>query len=564
MKRKLKYFNIFLLLFFSTVTCYPQSIKYAESKNGMVVSTEELATKVGVQILKKGGNAIDAAVAVGFALAVTYPTAGNIGGGGFMIAHMNDGKNIAIDFRETAPGRAVRDMYLDSLGNFIQKKSLEGGLAVGVPGTVAGLLYALDKYGTKPIDELIQPAINLAEMGFPLSKSNAKSFNDYKNNFNKFASTKEIFVKDLPFKEGDIFYQKELAKTLETIKNKGRAGFYSGEISEKIVKSINENGGLFSINDLQNYEVKERNIIHGNFNGFEIISMPPPSSGGITLVQILNMFEHTNFDKSNLDSSDYYHTLIEILKLVYADRAEHLGDPDFVSIPIQKLISKEYSKSQFDKISKIATPSFEIKSFVNDSFKESEETTHYSIYDQYGNAVSVTYTLNGGYGSKLIADGTGILLNNEMDDFSSKPGTPNQFGLVGSEANSIQPKKRMLSSMTPTIILKDSKPYLIVGSPGGSTIITVVAQVILNALYFNSNLSDAVNNPRIHHQWLPDHLDIEKERFSDEILNQLESMGHKIGKTRLLGLVEAIMIDQKNNIIYGVSDKRGSGHAEGH
>jgi gamma-glutamyltranspeptidase/glutathione hydrolase len=530
----------------------------------MVVSAEEIATKVGVQILKKGGNAIDAAVAVGFALAVTYPNAGNIGGGGFLVAHLSNGKNIAIDFRETAPKLSSRDMYLDSAGNFIQAKSLEGGLSVGVPGTVAGLLHVLKKYGTKNIEQIIQPAINLAEMGFPLSKSNSKSLNDYRKDFKKFSSTKKIFIKEKPFEEGDIFYQKELATSLKKIKILGENGFYSGDVAENIVKSINENGGIFSLEDLKNYEVKERNVIKCNFKDYEVISMPPPSSGGIALTQILNMFELTMFQNSNLDSITYYHTLIEVLKLVYADRASHLGDPDFINIPMRKLISKEYAKSQFGRIKDNATPSHDITTFIYNPDSESEETTHYSVYDQFGNAVSVTYTLNGGYGSKLVAEGTGILLNNEMDDFSAKPGTPNQFGLIGSEANSIQPKKRMLSSMTPTIVLKNEKPFLIVGSPGGSTIITVVAQVLLNALYFNSNLNDAVNKPRIHHQWFPDQFDIEKEQLSDFVLKELERKGNKIGKTRLLGLVEAILIDNENNIIYAVSDKRGNGHAEGH
>lgn len=564
MKPKLNYFNLSFFILFLITYSNAQPLKYNESINGMVVSAEEIATKVGVQILKKGGNAIDAAVAVGFALAVTYPNAGNIGGGGFLVAHLSNGKNIAIDFRETAPKLSSRDMYLDSAGNFIQAKSLEGGLSVGVPGTVAGLLHVLKKYGTKNIEQIIQPAINLAEMGFPLSKSNSKSLNDYRKDFKKFSSTKKIFIKEKPFEEGDIFYQKELATSLKKIKILGENGFYSGDVAENIVKSINENGGIFSLEDLKNYEVKERNVIKCNFKDYEVISMPPPSSGGIALTQILNMFELTMFQNSNLDSITYYHTLIEVLKLVYADRASHLGDPDFINIPMRKLISKEYAKSQFGRIKDNATPSHDITTFIYNPDSESEETTHYSVYDQFGNAVSVTYTLNGGYGSKLVAEGTGILLNNEMDDFSAKPGTPNQFGLIGSEANSIQPKKRMLSSMTPTIVLKNEKPFLIVGSPGGSTIITVVAQVLLNALYFNSNLNDAVNKPRIHHQWFPDQFDIEKEQLSDFVLKELERKGNKIGKTRLLGLVEAILIDNENNIIYAVSDKRGNGHAEGH
>ncbi|MBX2977596.1 MAG: gamma-glutamyltransferase [Ignavibacteriaceae bacterium] len=564
MRQKSSYSNkIFLLVLFFLIagTIHSQPQKVCVASKAMVVSAEELATKVGVQILKKGGNAIDAAVAVGFALAVTYPTAGNIGGGGFLVAHLGDGRNISIDFRETAPKKSFRNMYLDSSGNFVQEKSLLGGLAVGVPGTVAGLILALEKYGSMSLTQVIQPAINLAEYGFPLSVSNAKMFNENRKYFQKFESSSKLFVKENEFKEGDIFYQKDLAKTLNNIQELGIKGFYEGEVAQKLVKCINQNGGIFQLEDLTAYKAIERDIIKGNFLDYEIISMPPPSSGGIALVQILNMMELIHEKNPNLDELEYYHSLIEVLKLVYAERAAHLGDPDFIDIPTEKLISKMYAKYQSNRITNQATPSKEIQSKLKDFF-ESEETTHYSVLDEFGNAVSVTYTLNSGFGSKLIAEGTGVLLNNEMDDFSAKPGVPNQFGLVGSEANSIEPHKRMLSSMTPTIVLKENKPYLIVGTPGGSTIITVVAQVILNKLLLKEDIETSVFKPRVHHQWLPDQIDIETDSISEELSSKLVERGHKIGRKRLLGLVEAILIEDGK--IIGVSDKRGSGHAEGY
>lgn len=564
MKLKSSYSKkVFLFILFIVISnsIHPQPQKVCVASKAMVVSAEELATKVGVQILKKGGNAIDAAVAVGFALAVTYPTAGNIGGGGFLVAHLENGRNISIDFRETAPKKSFRNMYLDSSGNFIQEKSLLGGLAVGVPGTVAGLILALDKYGSMSLEQVIQPAINLAEYGFPLSVSNAKMFNENRRYFQKFESSSKLFIKENEFKEGDIFYQKDLAQTLNNIQEQGIKGFYEGEVAQKLVKSINQNGGIFQLEDLTAYKAIERDIIKGKFLDYEIISMPPPSSGGIALVQILNMMELIHEKNPNLDQLEYYHSLIEVLRLVYADRATHLGDPDFINIPVEKLISKMYAKYQSDRITNQATPSREIQSKLKDFF-ESEETTHYSVLDEFGNAVSVTYTLNSGFGAKLIADGTGILLNNEMDDFSAKPGVPNQFGLVGSEANAIEPNKRMLSSMTPTIVLKENKPYLIVGTPGGSTIITVVAQVILNKLLLKEDIETSVFKPRVHHQWLPDQIDIESDSFSEELSSQLVERGHKIGRKRLLGLVEAILIEDGG--ITGVSDLRGSGHAEGY
>lgn len=566
MIQKLSCFNsaiIAFLIFVIPLTAQPQ--KSFQAKNGMVVAAEEIAAKVGLQILKKGGNSVDAAAAIGFALAVTYPVAGNIGGGGFLIAHLNEGKNIAIDFREKAPLASKSDMYLDSLGNFIQEKSLIGGLAVGVPGTVAGLLYALEKYGTKSIEEIIQPAINLAEYGFPLSHSNAESLNSYKKSFIKFESTKKLFTKHgSDYEAGEILIQKDLAKSLERIKVNGVKGFYEGYTADKIVESVTMHEGIITHQDLLNYKPVERDVIKGKFKGYDIISMPPPSSGGVALIQMLNILENFSFTTEDFGSSRYLHTLIESMKFAYVDRAFHLGDPDYYNVPVNKLISKDYAKELAQMISDNAIPSSAIKSGVMNSTNESEQTTHYSVYDKYGNAVSVTYTLNSGYGSKLVADGTGIFLNNEMDDLSAKPNTPNQFGLVGSAANAIEPGKRMLSSMTPTIVLKNGKPFIIVGSPGGSTIITVVLQVILNSLVFQMNLEDAVNAPRIHHQWLPDLVIIEKYGTPNDVLENLKAKGFQFGSYRKLGLVEAILIDQDSNVLFGVSDKRGFGSAEGY
>ncbi|MBA4250242.1 MAG: gamma-glutamyltransferase [Chlorobiaceae bacterium] len=562
------------LIFFSLILfsnfIYSQNLLFAEprnpirAKNGMVVSANELASKVGIQILKRGGNAIDAAVAVGFALAVTYPVAGNIGGGGFMIIHTKDGKSIAIDFREVAPAAATRNMFLDSDGNFLPDLSQVGIKSAGVPGSVSGLLYALKKYGTMKIEDVIQPAINMAEIGFPLPYSTANSIKYTLDDFSQFPSSMKIFSKNgEAYQEGEIFKQPDLAFVLNEIKNFGVDGFYKGKVAELIVDQQNKMGGLITLDDLANYKTIEREVVRGSYNNFEIISMPPSSSGGVALIQLLNILENFSFKENEWGSSNYIHTLVEAMKYVYADRAVHLGDSDFYNVPIDWLTSKAYAKKIADKIKNSATPSDSIFAGSPDSF-EGENTTHYSVYDKDGNAVSVTTTINSGYGSKLVVEGAGFLLNNEMDDFSSKPNTPNQFGLIGSEANSIEPGKRMLSSMTPTIVLHNEKPFLILGSPGGSTIITVVLQVILNIIEFNMDIEQAVYSPRIHHQWKPDKLYFEKFGLSKDVIENLKSMGHIIGNERVLGIVEAIMIDQKNKIIFGVTDKRGAGKVEGY
>ena len=561
-----KTFLVFCFLFFvSAISVRADAPDPVRCKNGMVVSASNLASKVGLQILKKGGNAVDAAVAVGFALAVTYPSAGNIGGGGFMVIHLKDGKNITIDYREKAPINSTSKMYFDEKGNVDTNKLQEGILSSGVPGSVAGLIYALEKYGTMKLSEVIQPAINLAEIGFPLEYRLAQSFNSYFDYFKKYESTFKIFSKNsLPYLEGDIFKQPDLAFTLKQIKENGRDGFYKGKVAELIVQQCKKLGGIITLEDLEMYQPVERQAITGSYKDFEIVSMGPPSAGGIGLVQLLNVLENFNFSKSEWGSSKYIHSLVEAMKYVYADRSVHLGDEDFYSVPKNWLISKQYSKEILGKISDKAIPSEEIYAGNPKLYKESEETTHYSVYDGQGNAVSTTTTINSGYGSKVVVDGAGFLLNNEMDDFSVQPGFANQFGLIGSKANSIEPGKRMLSSMTPTIVLKDGFPYLILGSPGGSTILTVVLQVVLNCIDFKMDIQEAINQPRFHHQWLPDRIDYEEFGMTTDIKENLEKRGHKIGQVKSLGRVEGILIDKENNIIFGATDPRGFGSAEGY
>ena len=538
----------------------------------MVVSTSSYASKVGIEILKKGGNAIDAAVAVGFALAVTYPSAGNIGGGGFMVIHLADGKNTTIDFREKAPLAADQEMYLDETGEFSPQLSQEGTTSAGVPGSVAGLIYTLGKYGTLPLTEVIQPAIDLAKNGWKLEERDARYFKNNLEEFQKYPASLKVFSNNGElYEEGDLFIQNDLAWTLEQIKENGRDGFYTGKVAELLVEQVNSLGGCITLEDLELYQPLEREPITGRYRGYDVVSMPPPSSGGIALIELLNILENYDLKKDGWGSSKYINHLVEAMKYVYADRTYHLGDEDFYPVPKQKLISKVYAKTIFNKIENSknkAVPSGEIKSLDISLNQESTETTHYSVHDSFGNAVSTTTTINSAFGSKIVVEGAGFLLNNEMDDFSGQPGKPNQYGLLGSEANSIQPEKRMLSSMTPTIILKYDKPYIIIGSPGGSTIITSVLQVILNCIDFDMNIAEAIEKQRIHHQWYPDSIYYEQEALSDEVKTELAAMGYAFvdegAQTRILGITEGIMIDQANNLIYGAADPRGGGLAVGY
>jgi len=560
--KSIKYF-VFLFLFSNIIL--PKSQDPVRGKNGMVVSASKLATQVGIDILKRGGNAVDAAVAVGFALAVTYPSAGNIGGGGFMVIHLKDGHNTTIDYREKAPFSAKENLYLDSLGVYDPNLSQFGVTSSGVPGSVAGLIYALEKYGTLPLKEVIQPAIDLAENGFELEFNLAKSFEYELDYFSQYISSKKIFTKDgSPFQEGDKFIQKDLSNTLKSIRDYSNKGFYEGNIAKLIVDQIKSDGGYITLEDLQSYKPIERNPIQTNYRGYEVITIGPPSAGGISLLQLLNILENNNFSTDEWGSSEYIHKLVESMKYVFTDRSKHIGDPDYYNVPVDWMLSKKYAKTIFVKIGETAIPSENIFPGEVSSNYESEETTHYSIIDKYGNAVSTTTTINSSFGSKIVVEGAGFLLNNEMDDFSSKPGVPNQFGLIGSEANKIESGKRMLSSMTPTIILKDNNPYMIVGSPGGSTISTVVLQVVLNVLDFGMDIQQAIDMPRIHHQWFPDKLQYEKFGLSKDVLTSLKNKGQIIGEERILGRVEGIVVDFNNKIFYGATDPRGYGAALGY
>lgn len=508
-------------------------------KNGMVVSAHPAASKVGLDILKKGGNAVDAAVAVQFALAVVYPGAGNLGGGGFLVYRSAGGELATLDFREKAPEKASRDMYLDTAGNAIPEKSLFGHLAAGVPGSVDGMVKAHEKFGKLKWADLIQPAINLAKNGFPVTEKQAGELNELQGSFRKYNPGKNYFIKE-NFKGGDIWIQEDLAKTLELIRDQGREGFYSGEVADYIIAEMAAGGGLISKEDLKNYQAQWREPLIGKYKDYKIITMPPVSSGGIALLQLLNSVEAFPLKRFGHNSDSAMQVMIEAERRVYADRATHLGDPDFYKVPQNQLIDPAYSKMRMSSFNwDKATPSTEIK--AGEFPKESEETTHFSIVDREGNAVSLTTTLNGGYGSLVFVKGAGFLLNNEMDDFSVKPGAPNMYGLLGGEANSIVPGKRMLSSMTPTILEKEGDLFMIVGTPGGSTIITSVFQTILNVIEFDMNMQTAVNAKRFHHQWMPDEVVVEKGGPDSLTRKKLENKAYKFRERKAIGRVDAIL-----------------------
>jgi|TARA_A100001037_G_scaffold44010_3_gene35057 gamma-glutamyltranspeptidase/glutathione hydrolase len=561
--------KLFFILCFLLITCSKRSPVHGQ--NGMVVSTSQQASQVGIDILDKGGNAVDAAVAVGFTLAVTSSSNGNIGGGGFMVARLNDETTFTLDYREMAPQAAFKDMYLDSVGNVIKGKSTRTHFASGVPGSVDGLLKAWSDYGSGniSINQLIGPAIKYAEQGFKLSKYEAKRFNNRKSFLSKHPETKRIFTRmDRKWKAGDIFYQKDLAETLKRIVEKGRDGFYLGKTAELIVSEMDNVGGWITLEDLKNYSSKYREPIYGQFNDFKIISMGPPSSGGILLVLMLNMIDEifksnaNDLDNLKFNSRDYVHLITEVERRAYADRATHLGDDDFWDVPTSMLLSKKYAQKRVKDIDLSQASLSKVIKAGNSKGNESEETTHYSVVDKDGSAVSVTTTINSGYGSGITVTGAGFILNNEMDDFSSKPGVPNMFGLLGNEANAIQPSKRPLSSMTPSIILKDNKPFLILGTPGGSTIITTVLQNFLNVTLHDMTIKEAVDAPRFHSQWMPDLIEYEKNSLSKKIIKQLEEMGHNLKLRGNIGEANGIMIDE--NGFWGGADKRGENTAVGY
>lgn len=560
-----------LLLLLILLIAVPSSLpsasrKPVKAKNGMVVSADPLATQAGVQILKQGGNAVDAAVAVGFALAVTYPAAGNIGGGGFMNIRFADGRAFAIDYREKAPGKAHRDMFLDASGTFLDSLSTVGHLACGVPGAVAGMLTGLEKFGTMDRKTVIGPAYELARKGFPLLPELAEDLNSERRTFLRFPGSAKYFVsRDSAYREGEVWTQKDLAKTLKRIIDRGRDGFYAGETADLIVAEMKRGGGLISHEDLKNYDAVVREPLRGTYRGYEIIAQPPVSSGGIALLQLLNILEGYDLRSSGHNSAATLHRYIEAMRRVYADRAEHLGDPAFYDVPAAGLISKEYAAQRRATIDTANASSSAEVSHGAPPRRESEQTTHYSVVDRWGNCVSVTTTINGGFGNSVAVDGAGFLLNNEMDDFSAKPGVPNMFGAVGNIANEIQPNKRMLSSMTPTIVLKEGKPFMVIGTPGGTTIITTVMQVICNVVDFDMNIQQAIDAPRIHHQWTPDVTYYEKRGLSFDTIEKLKAMGHRLQERRgTSGLAEGIVIDSARGVYNGATDPRGYGLAAGY
>ena len=535
--------------------------KGAEAANGAVVSAHPLASMAGVEMLKKGGNAVDAAIATQWALAVVYPGAGNIGGGGFMVAQLKSGKRLALDYREAAPGAAHRDIYLDEKGNAIASKSLNGHLAAGVPGTVAGL-FASHQYAKLPMSVLIQPAIDLAEKGFAITEREAGSLNRYKDDFVKYNTRPTAFVKSVKWKAGDTLMQKELAKTLKRIQGNGSKGFYEGETAKLIVEEMQRGGGIISYSDLKNYDAKFREPMTFTYRGFEIIGMPMPSSGGLLLNQMLKMIEPFDLGKMGFQTAASVQLMTEVERRAYADRARYMGDADFYKVPTDYLRSDAYLKRRMaDYKPNIAGSSTLTKEGVIPGY-ESEETTHLSVIDKEGNAVSVTTTLNGGYGSRTVVGGAGFLLNNEMDDFSAKPGSPNMFGAVGGKANAIEPGKRMLSSMAPTIVLQNGKPFLVVGTPGGTTIPTSVFQNIVNIIDFGLSTEDAVNKPKFHHQWLPDRLDLEIG-FNENVKSALEKMGYKIHMRGEYSRSEVIKV-LPDGKFEAVADRRGDDSAAGY
>ena len=535
------------------------------TKHGMVVSAHRLASEVGVEIMKRGGNAIEAAVAVGFALAVVFPEAGNIGGGGFMLIRMHDEKAVTVDFREKAPKKATRTMYLDSAG-IVTDKSVDGHLSVGVPGTVAGLLKALDEFGTMKLHDVIEPSIQLAEHGFVVDDRLAESFEDYKDILLQYPSTVQTFTRGGQlFKEGDTLRQPDLAATLRRIQEEGVDGFYQGTTARLIVEEMRRGGGLITEDDLNDYEAVVRQPLKGSYRGYEILAVPTPSSGGLCLLQLLNIVEGYDLASMGFHSSRSVHVMAEAMKRVYADRAEFMGDPDFVDVPVNMLISKEYAQMRRNEIDTLTATQSSLVHHGGIKLKEGEHTTHYCVVDREGNVVSTTYTLNDLFGSKVVVGGAGFFLNDEMDDFSSKPGVPNIYGLLGSEANAIEPEKRMLSSMCPTIVLKEGKPIIVLGARGGSRIITTVFQTIVNVIDFGMNIQDAIDFPRFHHQWLPDTLIYEQFAFSTDVVYNLQAIGHNPReKQSATGQLEALYIDYEKGFIFGAPDLREGGVAVGY
>ena len=558
MKIRFLYYLPFLLFLFSCIN--KDKNEGLIAKNGMVVSAREEASKIGIEILKLGGNAFDAMIATDLALAVSYQSAGNIGGGGFMVYRMANGETGALDYREKAPLTASKDMYLDDNGNIIKGMSVAGGMSVGVPGTIAGIFEVHKKFGSLPIEQLFQPAINLANDGIVVTKKQSNRIKSHQNYFKLVNNEPILFLNEI--KTGDTLKFPNLANTLTRIMDNGRDEFYKGRTANTLVDFINKNNGIISLKDMELYEAIWRDPIEFKYDNLKIISMSPPSSGGICLEQIMKMIEPYEIDKMGHNSLEYFKILVEAEKRSFADRAYFLGDPDFVDIPKDQIVDTNYLSERMSNFSfNSPTPSSEI-SYGEIEILESDETTHYSIVDQFGNAIAVTTTLNGTYGSQLYCSELGFFLNNEMDDFSSKPGSPNMYGLIGGSANKIEPQKRMLSSMTPTIVEKDNNLFMTLGSPGGSRIITSVLQTILNVHEFNMTMNEAVNSPRFHHQWMPDTIKIESNSFESKLIKELSSYGYNIGYKNPIGIVDGILV-KSNGILEAGADKRGDDTAVG-
>ncbi len=553
---------ILLSLLLSAVSAPPlAAFLPVAAKGAMVVTSEPFASEAGVQILKQGGNAVDAAVAVGFALAVTHPFAGNIGGGGFMVIHLANGRNTVIDYREEAPEKATRDMYLDGQGAIIPKASTVGSLSVGVPGTVAGLAMAESEYGKLGLRTVLEPAIKLALDGFPVSHALSESLRHYSPLLSRFDQSRRIYLRNGNYyRAGEIFKQPELAATLELIAQQGPGAFYDGIIARKIVATMKQYDGLITLADLRNYRAIERKPLTGHFRGNEIVTVPPPSSGGVALIEMLNILEPLNLGPP--DAYHSIHLMTEAMRRAYADRSRYLGDTDFVSVPVAGLLSKAYAANLRAAI--LASPPDSPIDAGNPMPFEGPDTTHFSIVDAAGDAVSNTYTLNGGYGSGITVKGAGFLLNNEMDDFTSKPGSPNMYGLIQSEANAIAPHKRPLSCMTPTIVLRHGTVRMVVGSPGGSTIMNTVLEVMLNVLVYKMDVLHAVTAPRFHDQWKPNALFLERGRFSADTIARLRQAGYTLRFLKSMGECEAITVNPKTGWRFGAADPRGSGEAVGY
>lgn len=574
MLRKILYFIVFVLFLSACKTTQKSQVslyninpyqyngsKKVVAENGAVVSAHPLASKVGVEILKQGGNAVDAAIATQLALAVVYPNAGNIGGGGFFVAKLSNGEAVAIDYREMAPAKAHRDMYLDADGNARTDKSQLGHLSSGVPGTVAGL-FESHKYGKLPFTKLIEPAIELAEKGFCISASEARALNNLQDDLKKYNSIMPVFVKNEKWNTGDTLVQKDLANTLKRIKQNGAAGFYEGETAKLVAEEMKRGGGIITEEDLKNYKAKPRIPHSFTYKGYKIVGMPMPSSGGLLLHQMMKMIEDRNISSMGFHSVQAVQLMTEAERRAFADRGEYMGDADFYKVPVDMLTNEVYLQERMKSYDpQKATPSSSIGAGKL-SGTESEETTHLSVIDKEGNAVAVTTTLNNSYGSRTVVGGAGFFLNDEMDDFSIKPGVPNMYGAIGGEANAIMPGKRMLSSMTPTIVLKDNKPYIVVGTPGGTTIPTQIFQTLVNILEFNMSTEDAVYKPKFHHQWLPDEVIVEKG-FPAAVKEAMQKMGYTFGKERSgIGRTEIIKV-LPNGKFEAVADNRGDDAAEG-